>query len=401
MNEISRVSNRRAFLRYLAASPALAAVSRVTGQPVFDMLDPYAPQLITQAKDAINVFDFEEVAKQKFLPGHYTYMSMGTDSGGTLEANRDAYQKYPIRVRRLIKSSKIDTGIELFGVRYPTPILIAPAGHQKAFHPEAELATARAAKSRDSGMILSSVTSIGVEEVNTAYGRPVWYQLYADANWDTTAAVVKRVEKAGCPIMAITVDLPISNREADYRHRRATNPACQTCHAPDVGVIPPKPMYAGLERLSVTDRTFLDWDFVDRIRAITSMKIILKGIVTAEDARLALDHGIEGIIVSNHGGRSEDSERSTLESLPEVVEAIGGRIPVIMDGGIRRGTDIFKALALGADAIAIGRPYLWGLGTFGQEGVEVILDILKRELEIIMKQAGTINISEINRSYIA
>ncbi len=392
--------HRRAFIKYLAASPIMTAAGQVWGQPAFDILDPYAPQLITKAKDAINVFDFHEAAKVMFKPGHYTYMAMGTDSGGTLEANRAGYEKLKLRVRRLVDTHVVDTSTELFGTRYPTPILIAPTGHQKAFHPEGEVATARAAKSRDTGMILSSVTSIGVEEVNAAYERPVWYQLYADANWDTTEAVIKRVENAGCQIMAVTVDLPISNREADYRHRRATNPQCQGCHAPDAGVIPPKPMYAGLERLSVTDRTFLDWKFIDRIRKTTSMKLMLKGIVTAEDAMLALEHGIEGIIVSNHGGRSEDSGRSTIESLPEVVEAIGGRIPVIMDGGIRRGTDIFKALALGADAIAIGRPYLWGLGTFGQEGVEMVLDILKRELEIVMKQAGTLKISDIDHRYI-
>jgi 4-hydroxymandelate oxidase len=400
MNDAYSLTNRRAFLRYLAASPALLSSSPLLAQVTAGLRDMYAPEPITRAQDAINVFDFHEAAKQKFLPGHYTYMAMGTDSGGTLQANRKAYENYQIRVRRLINSSVVDTGIELFGVRYPTPILIAPCGHQKAFHPEGELPTARAARSRNTGMILSSVTSVGVEEVNAAYGRPVWYQLYADANWETTEAVVKRVEQAGCPVMAITVDLPISNREADYRHRRASNPDCQRCHAPDAGVILPKPMYAGLKRESITDRSFLDWAFVDRIRAITSMKIMLKGIVTAEDARLAVDRGIEGIIVSNHGGRGEDSGRSTIDALPEVVEAIAGRIPVIVDGGIRRGTDIFKALALGADAVAIGRPYLWGLGSFGQEGVEVVLDILKRELEIIMRQAGTIRINEISSAYI-
>jgi isopentenyl diphosphate isomerase/L-lactate dehydrogenase-like FMN-dependent dehydrogenase len=145
----------------------------------------------------------------------------------------------------------------------------------------------------------------------------------------------------------------------------------------------------------------MDWDFVDRLRDSTSMKLLLKGIVTAEDASLAVEHGVDGIIVSNHGGRAEDSGRSTIESLAEVVDAVDGRMPVIVDGGFRRGTDIFKALALGADAIAIGRPYLWGLGSFGQEGVETVLDLLKRELEIVMRQARTTSIEEINRSYIA
>ncbi len=145
----------------------------------------------------------------------------------------------------------------------------------------------------------------------------------------------------------------------------------------------------------------MDWDFVDRLKDSTSMKLVLKGIVTAEDASLAVEHGVDGIIVSNHGGRAEDSGRSTIESLPEVVDAVNGRMPVIVDSGFRRGTDIFKALALGADAIAIGRPYLWGLGSFGQEGVETVLDLLKRELEIVMRQARTTRIDEITRNFIA
>ena len=149
------------------------------------------------------------------------------------------------------------------------------------------------------------------------------------------------------------------------------------------------------------DGSFMDWDFVNRLRDATSMRLILKGIVTGEDAALAVDHGVEGIIVSNHGGRAEDSGRSTIECLAEVVEAVGGKIPIIIDSGFRRGTDIFKALALSADAIAIGRPYLWGLGSFGQEGVETILDLLHRELEIVMKQARTTRIEAIDRRFIA
>ncbi len=400
MNKTFDLTNRRTFLRYLATSPVLLTASRLYGQPVIDILDPYAPRVISRAQDAINVFDFHEVAKQKYLPGHYTYMSTGTNSGGTLRANREGFKKYQLRPRRLVNSRVVDTSIELFGQRYPTPIIIAPCGHQKAFHAEGEMPVARAARTRNTEMVLSTVTSLAVEDVIDARGKPVWYQLYVDEKWETTRGIVKRVEAAGCPVMAITVDLPISNREADRRHRRAENPNCQGCHAPNAGVIPPKPMFRGLERTTYADRTFLDWDYVDRIRDITDMKVVLKGIVTAEDAKLAIEHGIDGVIVSNHGGRAEDSGRSTIESLPEVVDAINGCIPVIVDSGFRRGTDIFKALALGADAVAIGRPYLWGLGSFGQEGVETVLDILKRELEVTMKQAGTLNIAEISNNYI-
>ena len=400
MREESTLASRRAFLRFQASSPALYAAHQAMGQ---SLSDAYAPQVISRASEALNVFDFHEVAKQTLMPGHYTYMALGTDDGGTLRANREGFEKFQLRMRRLVDVRNIDTSIELFGERYPLPILIAPCGSQKAYHPEGEVAVARAAKAKGVEQILSTVSSTAVEDVNAARGRPVWFQLYTSPLWRVTEAVVKRAEASGCPVLALTVDLPVSNREVLARHRRATNAECQACHAPGANLIPPKPIYDGIDLTGGEDRggLFMDWDFVDRLKRSTSMRLVLKGIVTGEDARLAVEHGVDGIIVSNHGGRAEDSGRSTIESLSEVVDAVDGRMPVIVDGGFRRGTDIFKALALGADAIAIGRPYLWGLGSFGQEGVETVLDLLKRELEIVMRQARATSIEEINRSFIA
>lgn len=376
-------------MQYLAASPALCAGARAFGQAPADL---YAREAVSSASEAINVFDFHEVAKKVLMPGHYTYMALGTDDGGTLSANREGFEKFRLRVRRLV-GGDIDTSFELFGKSYPVPIWIAPCGAQRAFHPEAEAAVARAARVKGVEQILSTASSTSIEDVNQARGRPVWFQLYTAPEWDDTLARVRRAENAGCPVLVLTVDLPVSNREAIARFRRDTNPECQACHAADAGIIPPLPMVgsAGI------DTSFLDWDYVARLRDSTSMKLFIKGIVTAEDANLAVGNGVDGIIVSNHGGRSEDSGRSTIESLPEVVEAIGGHIPVIVDGGFRRGTDIFKALAIGADAIAIGRPYLWGLSAFGQEGVEAVIDILTRELQIVMRQAGTPQIDKITR----
>ncbi|NNC66238.1 MAG: alpha-hydroxy-acid oxidizing protein [Gammaproteobacteria bacterium] len=393
MIEKSNLASRRAFLSFLASSPALLGARNAFAQLLHDA---YAPEAVARASDAINVFDFHEVAKQVMSAGHYTYMALGTDSGGTLRANRAGFEKFQLRMRRLVDVQNVDTSIELFGERYPLPIMIAPVGHQKAFHQEGEPAVARAARSRNVEQILSTVTSVAVEEVNEARGRPVWFQLYTITEWQDTLAMVKRAEAAGCPVLAVTVDLPVSNREILMRHRRDTNAECQACHAPDAGVIPPKPMTGGAR----TNTRFVDWDYVDRLRDATSMRIVLKGIVAAEDAHLAVERGVDGIIVSNHGGRAEDSGRGTIESLSEVVEAVDGRMPVIVDGGFRRGTDVFKALALGADAVAIGRPYIWGLASFGQEGVETVLDILKRELEIVMMQARTTRIEEINRDFI-
>jgi len=324
---------------------------------------------------------------------------MGADNGETVRANREGFSKFQLRIPRLINTQHIDTSVEIFGQTYPVPIFIAPCGGQKAFHEEGEVAVARAARSRGVGQFLSTVASTAIEEVSAARGEPVLFQLYPDLEFSVTEAVIRRAERAGSRVMAVTVDHPASNREAIQRFRRDSNAECQVCHSAEAGYRDAPPMFDGLVRSDV-NRTFLDWDYIDRIRDATSMHLMLKGIVTGPDASRAIDHGIEGIIVSNHGGRAENSGRGTIESLPEVVAAVQGRIPVLIDSGFRRGGDIFKALALGADAIAIGRPYLWGLGTFGQEGVETVLDILTREFSVVMRQAGTVNVGQIDQSYI-
>ncbi len=224
--------------------------------------DSYAPQVISRASDAINVFDFHEVAKQTLMPGHNTYMALGTDDGGTLRANREGFAKFQLRMRRLVDVRNIDTSIELFGERYPLPILIAPCGSQKAYHPEGEVAVARAARAKGVEQILSTVASIAVEEVNAARGRPVWFQLYTSPLWRVTEALVKRAEASGCPVLALTVDLPVSNREVLARHRRATNAECQACHAPGANLIPSKPIYDGIDLTGGEGRggIFMDWD---------------------------------------------------------------------------------------------------------------------------------------------
>ena len=202
----------------------------------------------------------------------------------------------------------------------------------------------------------------------------------------------------------MTVDVPVVNREAIARFRRDNNAECLPCHQPGLeNSTRKRPMFDGLDisGLSSTSRAQnLTWDFVDRLRDFTTARLLLKGIVTHEDASLAVEHGVDGIIVSNHGGRAENSGRGTIESLPEVVDAVAGRIPVLVDGGFRRGVDVFKALAIGADAVCVGRPYLWGLSAFGQEGVETVLDLLRRELAIMMRQAGTTSLDAIGRDHL-
>lgn len=405
-------TTRRAFLEFLVKSPVIAsfgltacAVDRrstprggvnrlgTLGEP-----DRLLGELIGSPGEAIDVFDFRVTAESTLPPAHYGYIATGVEGDATLRANREAFGRIGLLPRRLMNVTEVDTRVNLFGAEWETPIVIAPAGSQRAFHPDGELATARAARTRHTLQILSTVTSTSVEEVVEARGEPVWYQLYPTSRWDVTRAILSRAEAVGCPVVVLTVDLPVSsNRLTLSRYIKRDTRDCTQCHgaADDQyttrnTTLRRKPMFAGTD---VVDSEFatpgMTWEFVDRLRDATSMKLVLKGIVSGDDAELALQHGVEGIIVSNHGGRAEESGRGTVESLPEVVRAVGGKVPVLVDGGLRRGTDILKALALGANAIAIGRPYLWGLGSFGQPGVEKVIDILRAELEVAMRLVGT------------
>jgi isopentenyl diphosphate isomerase/L-lactate dehydrogenase-like FMN-dependent dehydrogenase len=264
------------------------------------------------------------------------------------------------------------------------------------FHPEGEVAVARAAKSRKAVQILSTATSTGVEDVARALGAPLWYQLYMPNEWAGTEKLVHRAEEAGCPVLVWTIDLLAGrNTETSERFRRLDTRECTSCHASARGgrAVSELPMFRGIE--GGMNPNTATWAHVDRLKKLTRMKLMLKGLDTREDAKLAVEHGVDGIVVSNHGGRSTETGRATIDALGEVVDAVGGRIPVFVDGGFRRGTDVFKALAMGAKAVGIGRPYIWALSAFGQEGVERVLDILTEELRLTMRQCGTPSISKI------
>ncbi len=400
--------SRRAFLRWLAGSPLLsfAGLQACTigreerAAPTRDL-----DQLIRSSDDAINVFDFEAVARNNLPPAHFGYMATGVDDDATLRANREGYSRLFVRPRRLVDVANIDMSVELFGERWETPSVISPAGSQRAFHLEGELAVANAARTRNHLQILSTVTTTSVEDVTEARGGPVWYQLYPTANWTVTQALLRRAEAAGSPVVVLTVDMPDGgNRETVERYSRIDSRDCSACHDPEFQLyVRRKPMFDGLDLTGVTGLSApgLTWDFVRRLKDSTDMRIVVKGIVTREDAARCLQCGADGIIVSNHGGRAVESRRATIESLPEVVEAVGGRIPVLVDGGIRRGNDVLKAIALGADAICIGRPYLWGLAAFGQQGVERVLDLLRAELQMAMRMAGAPSVGDIERSLVA
>lgn len=383
-------ANRRNFFRFLAASPLLA---RAWAQQ--------SPAALASAKDALSVMDFYEPAHRAIPPGHWGQLSSGVDDDLTLKANLDAFKHIQLRPHRLVDVSKLDTTVELFGATWQTPIFLCPVGGQKAYNPEGEVAVARAAKAKKTMQILSTVTSSPVEDVASALGTPPWFQLYMPSQWDATEKLIRRVEAAGCPAIAWTVDvLGGRNLETFERIRRTDTRACSTCHGPGPGLAHPRPMTDGLGRGGGGNLAGANWNYLDRLKKLTTLKVLIKGIDNRDDAKLAVEHGADGILLSNHGGRSTETLRATIDALPEVVDAVRGRVPVLVDGGFRRGTDIYKALASGARAVGIGRPYIYGLGAFGQEGVERVLQILQSELRLVMRQCGTPTIAQITRAAI-
>jgi 4-hydroxymandelate oxidase len=413
-SSLDRATSRRLFLQFLAASPLFAGpLFASSGRALAEGLevpsklpDPiiWAPQtveaLIKSPKEAITVFDFEPVAKMNVPPAHFGYMASGIDDEVTLRANRTDFQKYQLRPRRLHDVSKVDMSVELFGVKYDSPIGIAPTGGNRAYDPEGELAVARAAKAGNHVEILSTQASTSIDDAIKAREAGVWFQLYASQSYDVAKALVKRAENAGAPVLAITVDRVAGrNQEIFERLRRIDSRNCGDCH--DRSSLQAnqknKPNFDGIDLSNVKSlvSSNLTWETAKRIRDVTKMKVIIKGILTPEDAKLCVDNGFDGLIVSNHGGRAEDSGTSTISVLPDVVAAVGGRVPVVVDSGFRRGTDIVKALAIGASAVCVGRPYLWGLGAFGQPGVERVLQILRTETRAAMAQCGAASIKEL------
>ena len=329
------------------------------------------------------------------------YLATGIDDDRTVALNQAAFGHYQIRARRFTDLTRLDSSLTVFGEHWPSPLYLSAVSAMRAFFPpEGEVAVARAARTRKTGMMLSSAASRGHAEVIAAAGTPPWQQLYPTDDWEVTRSLVQRAESAGCPAIAVTLDLRSAHRfnETLVRAMRADSRDCLACHVNNSHDPWLKaPYYAGLDVSRVTELEPLDQSpaWFDRLRTLVKVKLLVKGIVTAEDAALALQHGADGVIVSNHGGRDEETLRASIDCLPEVVAAVKGRVPVLVDGGIRRGTDIFKALALGATAVGIGRPYAWGVAAFGQSGVEAVIDILNRELVVIMRQAGTPTLKDI------
>lgn len=385
---------RRALLGALTALPAAAAVPLPPSQAFRRPVPPPA-----SAADVLDVMDFEPLAREALPPAHFGYLATGADDDRTVLRNHEAFGEIEIRARRFVDVSRVDTGIQLFGVRCASPVYLSAVSSQRAFHPDAELAVARAARSRNALLMISSGSSVPTDAVALERGAPVWQQLYPTDDWAVTQALVRRIEEAGCPAIVLTVDtMPSRNNETLRRAMAADSRTCTDCHLGNHHEMWRKaPLYAGLDVSRVTTHVPMDLTpaYLDRLRALVKVRLLVKGIMAAEDAVLAVEHGADGVIVSNHGGRNEETLQATIDCLPQIAAAVRGRVPVLLDGGVRRGTDVFKALALGATAVGIGRPQGWGLAAFGQSGVEAVLDIYARELTQIMRQAGTPTLADI------
>ena len=395
---IDQPTCRRRFLQYLAASPLLAGTGAPRAGAARCPIRRYgAPRtldkLIGSPREALDVFDFEPVMHQNVPPAHFGYMATGIDDEVTLRANREGFQKFQLRPRRLVDVGTLDLRMELFGQTYASPIVLAPTGVEpglprrrracrRARRPQAAI-TCRCSRPspppRSRRRSRRAAGRSGSSSIRRTSGR-------------SPRRLARRAEKAGAQTIVVTVDvLARQNWETLVRLLRTDTRDCGSCHALSLAsFVKRKPNFDGLDITGVnsTGATNLTWEFVKRLRDTVKTRLVVKGLMTAEDAMLAVDNGLDGIVVSNHGGRAEDSGRSTIDALPEILEAVGGRIPVLVDSGFRRGTDIAKALAMGARAVCIGRPYLWGLGAFGQPGVERVLDLLQQETRAAMMQLG-------------
>jgi 4-hydroxymandelate oxidase len=408
---------RRRFLRFLAASPVFAMaeyspIGKLLAQDLSSRDEVFAVDelkhlgpLITSPTQALDVFDFVPVARKNLPPAHFGHIAGGVDDDGTMRANRAGFEKFALRPHHLVDVHRIDMSVGMFGTRWSSPIFLSPIGGLGMCDPDSDLAVAKAARSKDHLQILSTAASKSVEDVAAARGEPIWFQLYPTDVWDITRALIKRAESAGCPVMVLTVDSAGgSNRETEKRFARLDTRTCSDCHGhTGYGNYTHLPgNYEGLDlsKMTVASPPSMNWDLVKRLKDTTKMKIVIKGVLTAEDTHLAKANGVDGLIVSNHGGRHPPTGRSTIETLPEVIEAAGGKISVLIDSGFRRGTDIYKALALGATAVGIGRAYAFALAAFGQSGVEAALTILRRELQVAMAQSGTISVDKITRASI-
>ncbi|CAN5800964.1 alpha-hydroxy acid oxidase [soil metagenome] len=339
----------------------------------------------------VNVAAYETLAEQRLPAAVFDYYAGGAEDEVTVRANRAAYGRYMLRPRVLVDVSSIDTRVRLLDDVLDMPILLAPTAFQRLAHPDGELAVARAAADAGTALVASTLSTFSIEDIAGASEAPLWFQLYVFRERSITEELVRRAEAAGCRALCLTASVPVQgNRERDAHNRFRLPVGIEMANFRGMrqATFPESRSSGLLEFIGAEFDPSLTWTDLSWLRSITKLPLLVKGIMSPADARLALEHGADGVIVSNHGGRQLDGAMPTLKALPDVAAAVAGRVPVLMDGGIRRGTDVVKALLLGARAVLIGRPYLWGLAVDGQDGVSHVLSILGDELRRTMALIG-------------
>ena len=357
--------------------------------------------------EPVNVFDFEAIARERLPREAYDYYAGGAHDEVSLRGNRAAYDRLSLAYRVLVDVSRRDPATTVLGQPVAMPVLVAPTAFHRLADPEGEVATVRAAGAAGTVMILSTLSTSTVESVVAAASGPVWFQLYVYRDRGVTEGMVRRAEAAGCRALVLTVDAPLlGRRERDVRNRFSLPPGLAVANLlpAGYGALPPAVADSGLAAYFASFlNPALTWRDVAWLRSITRLPVLVKGIIRPDDALRAAEAGAAGVVVSNHGGRQLDTSPATLDVLPEIVDALaahGHRIEVLMDGGVRRGTDVLKALALGARAVLVGRPVLWGLAAGGESGAARVLAILREELDLAMALAGAPTVAEITRDLV-
>ncbi len=349
--------------------------------------------------DPLNLFELEQAARERLPRDAYDYYAGGAADGITLRENRAAFDRLRLHYRVLRDISRRDLSTTVLGVPLSLPVIVAPTAFHRMAHPDGELATARAAGTAGTAMVLSTLSTTGMEEVLQAATGPVWFQLYVYRDREATRALVQRAERAGCTAIVLTADAQVwGRREQDVRNRfrLPEGLAIENLTASGKGELPREAADSGLAvyATSLFDPA-LSWQDLDWLCSTTPLPVLVKGVVRGDDARRTIDHGAAGVVVSNHGGRQLDGAPATIEVLPRIAESLGGAGEILLDGGVRRGTDVIKALALGARAVAVGRPVLWGLAWAGERGVARVLEMLRAEIDLALGLCGCSSLEEL------
>lgn len=348
----------------------------------------------------INLEDYRREAERRLTRSAYDYYASGAHDQVTLRRNRQAFEELSLYYRVLVDVSRRELSCTLFGQPLSLPVVVAPTAFHGLSDPAGEVATARAAARARTLMILSTLSNMPMEEVGAAATSGFWFQLYFYKDRGATRALVERAREAGASALVLTVDAPyLGHREADVRnkfqlpdHLKLVNLLATDVKKADL----PQTDGSGLAAYfaSLIENS-ISWKDLEWLRSISGLPLLIKGVVRADDALLAVEHGVDGIVVSNHGGRQLDTSPPTISALPAIAEAVDGRLPILLDGGVRRGTDVLKAIALGARAVLVGRPVLWGLAARGEDGVVEVLELLRRELDLAMALCGVRELNEI------